>query len=72
MLCKSFEELSHQQKVQFIGKLCHAAQSDEKLFHKSLDIIFEADYRGIFNNVKILPDNGKEENNSSGSNASAI
>lgn len=60
MLCKSFEELSHREKVEFIGKLCHACQTSEKLFFLGTVIIYTAEDDGLFDNVKILLD-GEEK-----------
>ena len=71
MLCKSFDNLSHKEKVEFIGMLCHACQSNESLFSEGSGIIKMAKYIGLFDNVKILP-NGNEEENSTGSNADVI
>lgn len=61
MLCKSFESLSHQEKVQFIGKLCHATQSSEHAFALAKDLIDFGERAGLFDNVKILPENGEEK-----------
>lgn len=55
MLCNYFENLSHPEKVQFIGKLTHAAQSSDVLFKKALELINEGESSGLFNNVTILP-----------------
>ena len=61
MLCKKYEELSPFERVEFIGKLVHAVQSDDVFFDEAKVIIYNGEVFGTFEGVKILPDNGKEE-----------
>ena len=62
-LCKSYNDLSHFDKIQFVGELLHACQSDEYLFKIGEDIIKTAKDTGIFDGVTILPiQNNKEDN----------
>ena len=63
-LCKSYNELSHFDKIQYVGELLHACQSDEYLFKIGMDVIKTAKDAGIFNGVTILPEipEQKEEN----------
>jgi hypothetical protein len=56
MICSNYELLTHSEKVQFMGKLCHASQSDDSLFEIAQEIIRLGEVRGLFDNVKILPD----------------
>lgn len=68
MLCKKYDELSHFDKVTFIGELIHACQSDDSFFKQGEDIIKNAKQMGLFNGVVILPDHIKsadESNNNS-------
>ena len=60
-LCKSYNELSHVDKIQFVGELLHACQSDEYFYNLAIDIIKSAKDTGIFNGVVILPMQQDEE-----------
>lgn len=55
MICTKYDELPHHEKVDYIGSLCHAAQSDNDLFERCLDIIRIAKLRGLFKDVEINP-----------------
>lgn len=55
MLCKSFTKLSIVEKIQFVGELFHAVQSDEDAFNQAKIIIKNGKDRGDFDGVKILP-----------------
>jgi hypothetical protein len=55
-LCKSYNDLSHFDKIQYVGELLHACQSDEYLFKLGADIIKTAKDIGLFNGVVILPE----------------
>ena len=63
MLCTKYDELSHPEKVQFMGKLCHAAQSDNNLFEVAEELISLATKRGLFDSVIILPDHQNNDDN---------
>lgn len=58
MNCKSFSELNILEKVNFIGKLCHAAQSDDNFFNDAKIIIEKAEQQGMFERVKFTHDTG--------------
>jgi len=60
-ICSKYEELSPFERVEFIGKLVHAVMSDNFMFQVGQDIIKTGENKGLFNGVKILPENGKEE-----------
>lgn len=51
MICQKFEALSHYEKVQFLGKLTHASQSDDVLFEIANEIIRQGEIRGLFEKV---------------------
>lgn len=55
MLCENFENLSHYEKITYIGELLHACQSDNYFFKLGEDIIKSAKDVGLFDGVKILP-----------------
>ena len=57
MICHSYDQLTIVEKRQFIGKLMHLIQSDEKAFIEADQLIREADKDGIFKSVTILPVN---------------
>jgi hypothetical protein len=62
-LCKSYNDLSHFDKIQYVGELLHSCQSDEYFFKLGEDIIKSAKDTGIFDGVVILPiQNNNEEN----------
>lgn len=54
MICQKFEALSHYEKVQFLGKLTHASQSDDVLFEIANEIIRQGEVRGLFEKVSFL------------------
>jgi hypothetical protein len=65
-LFKRYEELTPFERVEFIGKLVHAAQSNAASFYAAKEIIKNAEEDGVLDGVTILPerenfDNGKEE-----------
>ena len=56
MLCEKYNRLLPIERVLLIGELLHAMQSDNEFFDKSVRIIRTAKRKGLFDNVKILPD----------------
>lgn len=56
MLCKSYDELSHIQKIVYIGELIHACQSDDHFFNLGEMIIESAKTKGTLDGVVILPE----------------
>lgn len=59
MICPEYNDLSHIEKVTFIGALVHAVQSDSKLFEMAQGLIEIAKAKGIFDTVTIMPDNNE-------------
>lgn len=57
MLCDRYQNLSHLQKVEFIGQLVHACQSDNDLLKMGEKIILLAQQKGVLDGVKIMPPN---------------
>jgi hypothetical protein len=62
-LCKSFDNLSHVEKVIFIGQLTHAAMNSDECFDIAQGLIKLGHYDGVFTNVVINPpsENGNAE-----------
>lgn len=62
MICKKFDELNSLEKIEFFGKLNHAAQSDDRIFDLAQSLISAAERIGLLDNVKfITSDESKEE-----------
>jgi hypothetical protein len=55
MNCENFQQLSTQEKIEFIGKLNHAAMSNDHLFTACTKIIEVAEENGVFEGVTIMP-----------------
>lgn len=55
MNCKKYMELSPVERIELIGKIVHAIQSDDKLFAEGQKILRRAETLGIFEGVTILP-----------------
>lgn len=55
MNCENYLELSPKEKVEFIGKLIHAVQSDNYTFNKAVLIINRAEKKGLYAGVTINP-----------------
>lgn len=60
-LCKKYDELSHADKVIFLGQICHAAQSNDEIFSFAQTLILLATIKGIFDGVTINPCFAREE-----------
>lgn len=56
MTCEKYQELSATEKTVMVGRIVHAMQSDNELFDYAVDLIKIAEMRGLFDNVKILPE----------------
>lgn len=56
MLCNKFTELTPKEKVIFIGELTHACMNDDFMFDMGKQIINIAENKGLFDNVKIMPE----------------
>lgn len=53
MNCKNYNNLTHLEKVEFIGKLIHACQSSNTLFNEGKKIIQFAESCGLMGGVKV-------------------
>lgn len=53
--CNKYQELSHVQKITFIGMLVHAVQSSDEMFDKGQNLIDLAGISGVFEGVTIMP-----------------
>lgn len=60
MICEKFDSFTHKEKIEFIWKLVHSVQSDNKLLIIGEAIIRQAEERGILNDVIINPENKNE------------
>lgn len=63
MFCNSFDELSPDKKLKFLGELNHAVQSDEHYYHLAEIIIGLARRKGILDRVKFLSEEEFESSN---------
>jgi hypothetical protein len=61
MLCKNYDDLSHVEKIIYIGELIHACQSDDHFFNLGELIIGSAKTKGTLDGVVILPEVNYEE-----------
>ena len=61
MICNKFSELSPLEKVMFIGELTHACMANDEIFEMGQKLIKIGMAKGLFDNVKIMPDFIKEE-----------
>lgn len=57
MICPEFDQLSPQEKTEYIGKLVHAVQSHSQFFRLGEYLIRDANKIGLFDNVIINPQN---------------
>lgn len=55
MICPEYENLAPLERVQMVGEIVHAMQSDSALFKNVQDLIELAKRRGLFENVIINP-----------------
>jgi hypothetical protein len=63
MLCKSYFELTPVERILFIGELTHACMCDDDLYELGKKLIELGMKKGIFNNVNILPEDNKLNDN---------
>ncbi len=61
MICENYGNLIPVERVEFIGKLAHAAMSSNSIFDSAKKLIEDAESLGLFNGVKILPINEQKE-----------
>lgn len=57
MNCTKYNDLTPLEKATFIGKLSHAAMSNDILFDMCSDLIEIAEEKGCFDRVKFMPEN---------------
>jgi hypothetical protein len=55
MICPLYDSLSPLERVEMVGKICHAMQSDNSTFLQVAAIISLAERKGVFDNVVINP-----------------
>lgn len=55
MNCQKYIALSPKEKIEMIGKLIHAVQSDNDFFNRAQALIRLADNKGLFEGVTINP-----------------
>lgn len=55
MLCTKYENLAPLERVQMVGEIVHALQSDNSMFKNVQDLIELAKRKGLFDNVTINP-----------------
>ena len=56
MICENYSELSPLERVMFIGELTHACMADDDIFNMGKELIRLGIEKGIFENVKIMPE----------------
>lgn len=56
MLCKKYANLSHVDKIRYLGELIHIVQNDDEFFDMGYSLIYMARMKGILDGVKILPE----------------
>lgn len=61
MLSENYSKLTPLERVMYIGELTHACMCDDDLFNLGKEIIRLGINKGIFDNVKIMPQIDKEE-----------
>jgi hypothetical protein len=55
MLSENYSNLTPLERVMYIGELTHACMCDDNLFNLGKEIIRLGINKGIFDNVKIMP-----------------
>lgn len=55
MLCSKYEKLNALERVEMVGSICHAMQTDNAIFKNVQDLIALAKRKGLFDNVTINP-----------------
>lgn len=54
--CQDYQRLSTQEKTEMIGQIVHAMQNDPVAFITCRGIINGCKARGVFDNVKFMPE----------------
>ena len=55
MICEKYDRLTPIERVSYVGELIHAVMSDNELFDAGNSLINLAILKGLFEGVKILP-----------------
>jgi len=55
MNCENYLMLSNKEKMEMVGKIVHALQSDSETFNKVEMLIKKAERKGLFEGVTINP-----------------
>jgi hypothetical protein len=63
MICKKYDNLSHVDKIRYIGELIHIVQNDDEFYDMGFSLIYMARMKGILDGVQILPENNEEKTN---------
>lgn len=56
MICKKYNNLSHVDKIRYIGELIHIVQNDDEFYEMGVTLINKAKEKGILDGVQILPE----------------
>lgn len=56
MICKKYDNLSHVDKIRYIGELIHIVQNDDEFYEMGVTLINKAKEKGILDGVQILPE----------------
>lgn len=54
-VCSLYEQMTHREKTEFVGKLLHACQSSNLLLKEAQKLIKIAEESGLLDDVIILP-----------------
>lgn len=65
MLCKKYSDLSHFEKVVYVGELLHSCQCDDELFELGGKLIEIAKAKGLMRGVVILPNKNLDDSENS-------
>jgi len=63
MICKNYDNLSHVDKIRYIGELIHIVQNDDEFYDMGFSLIYMARMKGILNGVQILPEVKNDNDN---------
>lgn len=63
MICKKYADLSHVDKIRYIGELIHIVQNDDEFYDMGYSLIYMARMKGILDGVKILPEVKDDDDN---------
>jgi hypothetical protein len=63
MICKKYDNLSHVDKIRYIGELIHIVQNDDEFYEMGVTLINKAKEKGILDGVQILPEVKNDNDN---------